>query len=65
VEIKGDVALVGADVSISEGSQLHITLHGEKKYIFYLKAKSNKEVCISRNFVVYETFFIYSFHLGY
>jgi len=42
-DLKGDLSLLGAEISIFEGLQLHITLHGEKKAIFYVRAKTNKE----------------------
>lgn len=37
------MSLVGAEISVFEGTQIHLTLNGEKKTIFYLRAKTNKE----------------------
>jgi hypothetical protein len=42
--MRGEISLLGADVSIFEQTQLHLTLlQGDRKTIFHLRAHDNKE----------------------
>lgn len=45
--MRGEVSMLGADVSLFEGVQIHIALlQGDKKTVFHLRGRSNQEVII-------------------
>ena len=46
--MRGEVSMLGADVSLFEGTQLHISLiQGDKKTVFHLRAQTDQEARIS------------------